>query len=73
MNVILRMENNIPELQPQQYQPIYRYQYSLQWKIEGSQVHQLDPMEDPVEVVNIFYCYLPLSTKTKPMRYTPTH
>lgn len=58
MNDILIIEYNIPELQPQQYQPIYRYQYWLQWKTEGSQVHQLDQMEDPIEVTNIIDCYL---------------
>jgi hypothetical protein len=63
MNEILRIEYNIPESQPQQYQPIYIYQYWLQWKTEGSQVHQLDQMEDPIEVANIFLLLFRISTQ----------
>ena len=49
-------EMNIPELQTQQCQPIYIYLGCLQWKIEGSQVDQLDQLEDPVKArINILW------------------
>ena len=40
---------NIPESQAQQCQPMCRYLYYLQWKLEARQVDRLDRVEYPVK------------------------